>query len=182
MLRLSINYRTPVALMDPAAAVILAARPDVQVPEAIRTDGRPLVVVRLGDEADLVAAAVTRAAALLDGEGTAGVVLHPARPRPAAPEGITWYAPEDLQGLEMDVVVIVRADRALVARRRRGAEPVRDAHPGDTGGGAAALPRAAGVRAAAALAAGIPGSLTVCTAGDHRDERHQLGAAARQPV
>lgn len=106
VLRLSVNYRTPRTLMTSAAAVITAARPDVLLPEAIRTDGRPLVVQRLGDEADLVAEALA-CAAELRGEGTAGVVLHPDRPRPPAPEGVTCYVPEDLQGLEMDVVVIV---------------------------------------------------------------------------
>ena len=106
VLRLSINYRTPRALMEPAAAVILAARPDVAVPEAIRTDGRPLVVERLSEGADLVAVAVGRAVELLGGSGTAGVVLHPSRQRPGAPEGVGFYVPEDLQGLEMDVVVI----------------------------------------------------------------------------
>jgi hypothetical protein len=50
---------------------------------------------------------VARALELLGGAGTAGVVLHPDRRRPAAPEPVTYYAPEELQGLEMDVVVIV---------------------------------------------------------------------------
>jgi hypothetical protein len=106
VLRLSVNYRTPAVLMEPAAAVIRAARPDVPVPEAIRTDGRPLEIVRV-DDGDLLAAAVTRATALLGGRGTAGVVLHPDRPRPAAPKGVSFYVPEALHGLEMDVVVVV---------------------------------------------------------------------------
>jgi len=105
--RLTINYRTPIALMTPAAAVITAARPDAVVPEAIRTDGRPLVVERVGDGTDLVAAAVVRAVDLLGGQGTAAVVLHPDRQRPAAPADVRFYAPEELQGLEMDVVVVV---------------------------------------------------------------------------
>ena len=107
VLRLSTSYRTPAALLRPAAAVILAARPDVHVPEAVRTDGRPLELQRLDDGADLVPTALVRAVALLDGAGTAAVVLHPDRARPAAPDGVGWYAPDDLQGLEMDVVVIV---------------------------------------------------------------------------
>jgi len=107
VLRLSINYRTPRGLMEPAAAVIRAARPDVLVPEASRTDGHPLVVERVGEGVDLATVAVARAEDLLSGSGTAGVVLHPSRERPAAPEGVAFYVPEDLQGLEMDVVVIV---------------------------------------------------------------------------
>jgi DNA helicase IV len=107
VLRLSINYRTPIALMTPAAAVISAARPDVLVPEAIRPGGRPMLLERTDDGAGLVATAVAQAIELLGGQGTAGVVLHPDRTRPTAPEGITFYTPEDLQGLEMDVVVIV---------------------------------------------------------------------------
>ena len=103
--RLSISYRTPRALMTPAAAVITAARPDVLVPEAIRTDGQPLVAEIVADE-DLVSEAVSRAAQLR-GDGTAAVVLHADRPRPATPAGVSCYVPEELQGLEMDVVVIV---------------------------------------------------------------------------
>lgn len=106
VLRLSINYRTPRELMVPAAAVITAARPDVSVPQAIRTDGRPLVLEQVGQDVDVVAAAVARATELLAGAGTAGVVLHLDRHR-AVPERVTCYAPEDLQGLEMDVVVVV---------------------------------------------------------------------------
>ncbi len=107
VLRLSMSYRTPAPLLAPAAAVILAARPDVQVPIAVRTDGRPLELERLDDDADLVPTALARAAALLDGTGTAAVVLHPDRARPVAPDGVGWYSPEELQGLEMDVVVVV---------------------------------------------------------------------------
>jgi hypothetical protein len=107
VLRLSVSYRTPARLLAPAAAVILAARPDVQVPEAVRTDGRPLQLERLDDDADLVPAALARATALLDGTGTAAIVLRPDRARPAAFDGVGWYAPEDLHGLEMDVVVVV---------------------------------------------------------------------------
>jgi hypothetical protein len=106
VLRLSVNYRTPAVLMEPAAAVITAARPDVLVPDAIRTDGRPLELERVDGDADLVAQAVARAVELR-GDGTAGVVLHPDRPRPAAPTGVTFYAPQDLHGLEMDAVVVV---------------------------------------------------------------------------
>jgi len=107
VLRLSVSYRTPAVLLAPAAAVITAARPDVQVPEAIRTDGRPLEVQQLSPQVDLVAAAVARATELLGGQGTAAIVLHPDRPRPVAPQGVGFWVPEDLQGLEMDVVVIV---------------------------------------------------------------------------
>jgi hypothetical protein len=107
VLRLSVNYRTPAVLMAPAATVIRAARPDVGVPDAIRTDGRPPQVSRLADGGDLAEAAVARAVELLGGSGTAGVVLHPDRQRPTAADGVTVYSPEDLQGLEMDVVVIV---------------------------------------------------------------------------
>ena len=103
--RLSISYRTPIALMTPAAAVITAVRPDALVPEAIRTDGRPLEVQRV-DDADLVSVAVSRAQELR-GDGTAAVVLHAGRPRPETPDGIGCYAPDELAGLEMDVVLVV---------------------------------------------------------------------------
>jgi hypothetical protein len=107
VLRLSINYRTPAVLMEPATAVIHAARPTVAVPEAIRSDGTPLVVERLDDEADLVSTALTRAGQLIAVGGVAGVVAHRSRHAMQTPEGITFFTPADLQGLEMDAVVIV---------------------------------------------------------------------------
>ena len=107
VLPLSVNYRTPAILMRPAAAVIHAARPTVTVPTAIRSDGSPLVLERLAHQADPVEAALARAADLIAGGGTAGVVAHPGRHRETAPPGVTFFAPADLQGLEMDAVVIV---------------------------------------------------------------------------
>jgi hypothetical protein len=107
VLRLSVNYRTPEVLMRPAVAVIRAARPSVEVPEAIRTDGTPLVVERVVGEVDLVDVALDRAAGLVAQGGTAGVVAHASRHRPEAPEGVTFFTPADLQGLEMDAVVVV---------------------------------------------------------------------------
>ena len=62
---------------------------------------------------------MARAVELLGGTGTAAVVLHPDRPRPAAPEGVTFYAPEDLQGLEMDVVVVVEPAELWATTRPR---------------------------------------------------------------
>lgn len=50
---------------------------------------------------------MTRAAQLLGGAGTAALVLHPERARPVVPDGVACYVPEELQGLEMDVVVVV---------------------------------------------------------------------------
>ena len=107
VLSLTVNYRTPAVLMRPAAAVICAARPSVPVPEAIRPDGDPLVVQRVDDQGRLVDAALARAVDLLTHGGIAGVVAHPDRHRADAPSAVTFFAPEDLHGLEMDVVVIV---------------------------------------------------------------------------
>jgi DNA helicase IV len=106
VLRLQVNYRTPAVLMQPAVAVIRAARPTVEVPEAIRTDGSPLVVERLAG-ADLMAAALERAGRLVAGGGTAGVVAAADRHGGHTPERVTLFTPADLQGLEMDAVVIV---------------------------------------------------------------------------
>ena len=107
VLPLTVNYRTPAVLMQPAAAVIHAVRPTVAVPEAIRSDGSPLVVVRHDAGADLVDAGLAVAAQLIASGGTAGIVAHPDRHRPDSPPGVTFYRPADLQGLEMDVVVVV---------------------------------------------------------------------------
>jgi hypothetical protein len=107
VLPLTVNYRTPAVLMRPAAAVIHAVRPSVAVPEAIRSDGSPLVVERLAEQADLVEEALARAAGLVAGGGTAGVVAHAGRHRADSPTGVTFFTPADLQGLEMDAVVIV---------------------------------------------------------------------------
>jgi hypothetical protein len=93
--------------MRPAAAVIHAARPSVEVPEAIRPDGSPLVLERLASQADPAEEAVARAAGLIRHGGTAGVVAHPSRHRSDPPAGVTFFTPADLQGLEMDAVVIV---------------------------------------------------------------------------
>ena len=105
VLRLSINYRTPAILMHPAAAVIRAARPTVDVPEAIRSDGCPLVVERV--EGDLVEAAIARAVELVADGGTAGVVAHASRHCSELPQSVSFFTPADLQGLEMDAIVIV---------------------------------------------------------------------------
>lgn len=110
VLRLTVSYRTPAVLMAPAAAVIRAARPDALVPDAVRTDGRPLEVARVAG--DLLTAAVERAHALR-GDGTAVVVAHPDRSRPVAANGVALLAPEELQGLEMDVVVLVEPAELL---------------------------------------------------------------------
>jgi hypothetical protein len=107
VLRLNVIYRTPAVLMSPAVAVIRAARPGVEVPEAIRTDGSPLVVERLDGSGDLVDAALARAADLVAAGGTAAVVARADRHRAEVPLGVGFFTPHDLHGLEMDVVVIV---------------------------------------------------------------------------
>ena len=106
VLRLRVNYRTPAVLMRPAISVIRAARPTVEVPDAIRTDGSPLVLERVAG-ADLMAAALERAGRLVASGGTAGVVATADRHVEPTPEGITLFTPADLQGLEMDAIVIV---------------------------------------------------------------------------
>lgn len=107
VLRLTINYRTPAILKRPAAAVIQAARPTAAVPEAIRSDGSQLVVDRLGEQADLVEAALACAVRLVAHGGTAGVVTHVSRHRSESPHAVTFFTPADLQGLEVDTIVIV---------------------------------------------------------------------------
>ena len=107
VLRLSVNYRTPSVLMAPAAAVITAARPSVLVPDAVRPDGRPLVLERLAVDVDPVDVGLARARALVADGGTAAVVAPAARHRPTGSPAVTFFTPADLQGLEMDAVVVV---------------------------------------------------------------------------
>jgi DNA helicase IV len=107
VLPLTINYRTPAILMQPAAAVIHAVRPTVVVPDAIRSDGNPLVLRHFDADADLVEVALANAQHLVADGGVAGVVAHVSRHRADTPDRVTFYTPSELQGLEMDAIVIV---------------------------------------------------------------------------
>lgn len=101
--RLTINYRTPIEVMEAAAPVIRAAVPDANVPTSVRSTGIP---VRSGrrDEVEY----------LVDQwlgshpEGVACVIGDPAF---ASRERVRSLSPELAKGLEFDFVVLVDAER-----------------------------------------------------------------------
>ncbi len=100
---LTINYRTPPAVMAEAEPVIHALLPDASVPTSIRPDGLPVVH---GRPADLDAVV----AAWLDGhaEGTGCVVGDPTFP---STDRVRSLTPEEVKGLEFDLVVLVNPRR-----------------------------------------------------------------------
>ncbi|MER7705412.1 ATP-binding domain-containing protein [Kitasatospora sp. NPDC097605] len=95
--RLTVNYRTPAAIMAPAAAVLRAHAPGRQPPEAVReTPERPRAVPVPGGD---YAAAL---AALPAGPGTLGVIAPDAG---AAALGALTV--REAKGLEFDAVVVL---------------------------------------------------------------------------
>lgn len=99
---LTVNYRTPVEVMDAAEPVIRAVLPDANMPTSVRSNGLP---VRYGavDELDAIVSGWLESHA----EGTAcviGAVDHPASDR------VLSLTPETAKGLEFDLVVLVDPD------------------------------------------------------------------------
>ncbi|MFF0204700.1 HelD family protein [Streptomyces sp. NPDC005017] len=116
--RLGVNYRTPAEIMDLAAAVVRAERPDFEPPRSVRSTGvRPWI--RATD--DLPAAVAAAVAELTPAEGRLAVVaprgLH--RGLAARLDGVTADGEPDLtravvlldprqsKGLEFDSVLVV---------------------------------------------------------------------------
>ncbi len=99
---LSINYRTPKAIMEAAEEVIRAALPDANVPTSVRTGGVP---VRYGTTSEL--------RSILDTwideheEGTACVIGDPDFPSTTRVRSLT---PELTKGLEFDLVVLIEPE------------------------------------------------------------------------
>jgi DNA helicase IV len=99
---LSINYRTPTEIMDEAERVIRAAVPDANVPTSVRSSGVPVRHGSVADRDDVLDAWLAQHA-----EGTACVVGDPtftARPR------VLSLSPEEVKGLEVDLVVLVEPE------------------------------------------------------------------------
>ncbi len=112
---LTINYRTPTEVMDAAAPVIRAVRPDANVPQSVRSSGL-LVEHRPVDALPRVLEAW-----LAEGsEGVACVIAEPgvdvqAGTRTGAgaafdSERVHWLTPAEAKGLEFDLVVLVDPD------------------------------------------------------------------------
>ncbi|MFQ6486119.1 RNA polymerase recycling motor ATPase HelR [Brachybacterium epidermidis] len=96
---LSINYRTPVEIMEHASPLIRAALPDANVPTSIRESGLP---IRYGavEELDEILTSWLSAHA----EGTAAVIGHRTQLSMARVQTLT---PTLAKGLEFDLVVLV---------------------------------------------------------------------------
>ncbi|SEI82232.1 RNA polymerase recycling motor ATPase HelR [Demequina mangrovi] len=97
--RLSVNYRTPAEVMAEAAPAILAALPDANVPESIRVSGIP---VRRGARSDRDA--ILSAWLTAHEEGVACVIGDPSA---ADGDRVRSLSPEQVKGLEFDLVVVV---------------------------------------------------------------------------
>ncbi|WP_029429519.1 RNA polymerase recycling motor ATPase HelR [Blastococcus sp. URHD0036] len=96
---LTVNYRTPAAVMAEAEPVIRAALPDANVPMSIRSSGLP---VRHGSASDLDAVVADWLATHTD--GIACVIGAPASAGSARVRSLT---PVLAKGLEFDLVVLV---------------------------------------------------------------------------
>ncbi|HVE94130.1 MAG TPA: ATP-binding domain-containing protein [Acidimicrobiales bacterium] len=124
---LTVNYRTPGAIMDVAASVLAEAAPDLRMPRSARPGGRPPSVVRVDDRAALPAAVASEAAAHRNEGGTVAVVctaadeavlaeaLRNAGVRFATGEEgldapIALVPVDSVKGLEFDSVIVVEPE------------------------------------------------------------------------
>lgn len=97
---LSINYRTPVEVMDAAAPGIRSALPDANVPLSVRSSGVPVRFGRTGQVEAVVSEWLAG-----NPEGTAAVIsVHPAQSQHPRVRVLT---PTLAKGLEFDLVVLV---------------------------------------------------------------------------
>lgn len=102
---LTINYRTPVEVMDAAEPAIRAAIPDANVPRSVRRSGIPVRRARRVERDALL-----RAWLAANDEGTACVIGDPGFDPSAWGESadrLTSLTPELAKGLEFDLVMLV---------------------------------------------------------------------------
>lgn len=131
---LSVNYRTPVEVMDLASRVLAAAAPGLSPPRSVRSTGEPPAVTRVATAGDLVAAAAAVARAELPrAVGGRVAVIAPMtlvdelRTVLGAPDSgsavleqpIAVFGAAGAKGLEFDSVVVVEP-AALVDERGKG--------------------------------------------------------------
>ena len=96
---LSINYRTPVEIMEHAAPVIRDVLPDANLPTSIRESGSPVRSGQIDQLETILASWLAE-----HEEGTACVIGHPTRH--SSPR-VSVLTPELAKGLEFDLVVLV---------------------------------------------------------------------------
>jgi DNA helicase IV len=133
VVELSVNYRTPVEVMDLAARVLTVAAPGLAPPRSVRSTGELPVVTRAGAEAIVEAAAGAARAELAEVAGGRAAVIAPealvgelrsaldvpdAGAR-ALEQPLAVYSVGSVKGLEFDAVVVVEP-AAIVAERRNG--------------------------------------------------------------
>ncbi|RUQ96932.1 RNA polymerase recycling motor ATPase HelR [Labedella endophytica] len=101
---LSINYRTPLEVMDAAEPVIHAVLPDANVPTSVRRSGVPVHHGARTELAPLVDAWLAENA-----DGVACVIHGPgSTDRPdRVRDRVRWLTPELAKGLEFDLVVLL---------------------------------------------------------------------------
>jgi len=139
LVELTVNYRTPSEIMEPAARVLEQVAPGMRSPDSVRASGRPPRIVRASrpegfERAERLAESVV--AAVRDdlaeqGAGTAAVIVPPtlagAVARALAESGVpfgtagrdaldlpvTVLTVEDAKGLEFDSVTVVEPSRLV---------------------------------------------------------------------
>ncbi|MFP5023104.1 UvrD-helicase domain-containing protein [Pseudonocardia phyllosphaerae] len=103
---LTVNYRTPVEIMDRAAQVLAEFAPDRRPPESVRTTGEQPWDRTVASSA--VADVVAEEAAQLE-HGTLAVITLDPSPVAGVPAEV--HTPASAKGLEFDAVVIVDPER-----------------------------------------------------------------------
>ncbi|MBA2609321.1 MAG: ATP-binding domain-containing protein [Actinobacteria bacterium] len=105
LVELTVNYRTPGAIMDVAAAVLAVAAPDLRMPRSARPGGQPPRVVVTGD----ITASVVEAVQVEQARGgTLAIVCSPAE-EPALAAALANAGIEvgrDEEGLEQPVALV----------------------------------------------------------------------------
>jgi DNA helicase IV len=133
---LTVNYRTPAVVLEPAVALMVAAGTPVKAPQSAREgDWPPLAIAVPAADGHALAAATVSAVEADDGalEGGRFAVIAPRALRTALAAGVTELlagradlaervdvlTPDDAKGLEFDGVVVVDP-AGIVAESRRG--------------------------------------------------------------
>jgi DNA helicase IV len=117
---LTVNYRTPIEVMEAAEAVLAAARIEYSSTRSVRSTAPPAV-----DELDAISVGDVRAAvdAASVVDGTLAVVAPRAMAASLAEVGVTVLDVHEAKGLEFDAVVVVDPD-AIAAEGEGGARRV----------------------------------------------------------
>lgn len=99
---LTVNYRTPQEIMVEAEPVIRSAIPDANVPVSVRSNNIPVTHGRVGDQESIIQVWLAD-----HPEGTACVVGDPEFPPHPRVQSLS---PENVKGLEFDLVVVIDPD------------------------------------------------------------------------